>query len=93
MTGTSARLSSWARSVVVGTVLAYRRSMGEQPESAIAYRAACDAFIEAGGDPELASHEVPRIIGAASLEHSDWFWRPANERIEREERGRKGRGR
>jgi hypothetical protein len=41
-------------------------SMGEQPESAVAYRAARDAFIEAGGDPHLASHDVPRIIGAAS---------------------------
>ena len=86
MTDATARLSSWARSVVVDTVLAYRRSMGEQPESSVAYRAARDAFIGAGGDAELAPHEVPRIIGAASQEHSDWFWRPANERIAQEER-------
>ena len=71
---------------------AYRSSTGEQPESTVAYQAARDAFIAAGGDPDLASVEVPRIIGAASQEHSDWFWRPASERIAQEEQRRaKGR--
>ena len=92
MTNSTSRLSSWTCPIVVDTVLAYRSSMGEQPESTVAYRAARDAFIAAGGDPDLASIEVPRIIGAANQEHSDWFWRPANERIAREEQ-REARGR
>ena len=91
MTDTTARLSSWPRSVVVAAVLAYRTSMGEQPESTVAYRAARDAFIAAGGDPNLAFIEVPQLIGAAARDHSDWFWRPANERIAREEQ-RKAKG-
>ena len=66
--------------------------MGKQAEGVVAYRAARDAFIAAGGDPDLASVEVPRIIGAAARDHSDWFWRPANERIAREERARRARG-
>ena len=84
-------LSSWARPIVVATALAYRSTMGEQPESTVAYRAARDAFIVAGGDPDLAFIEVPRIIGAAARDHSDWFWRPANERIAQEERGWRAR--
>ena len=77
---------------MVDPVLAYRSSMGEQPESTVVDRAARDAFIAAGGDADLAFVEVPRIIGAATRDHSDWFWRPANERIAREEQ-RKARAR
>ena len=60
-------LSSWSRSVVVATVVVYRGSTGKQPEGVVAYRAARGAFIAAGGDPDLASVDVPRIIGARPL--------------------------
>ena len=52
MTEATTKLSSWTRPVVVATVLAYRGSMGEQPEATVTYRAARDAFIAAGGDPD-----------------------------------------
>ncbi len=92
MTATTVRLSSWSRPVVVATVLAYRNSMGEQPRATVADQAALKAFIAAGGDPALAAQDVPLIIAAATREHSDWFWRPANDRIAREERAWKARG-
>ena len=85
-------LSSWDRAVVVATVLAYRRSMGEQDRATVADKAAVAAFITAGGDPQLAAQDVPQIIAAATQEHSDWFWRPAKERLERQERAWKARG-
>ena len=73
-------------------MLAYRRALGEQPRAPVADRAARAAFIAAGGDPALAGQDVPRIIAAASAEHGDWFWRPARERIAREEAWWKARG-
>jgi hypothetical protein len=85
-------LSSWDRAVVVATACAYRQSMGEQPQATVADKAAHDAFIAAGGDPALAARDVPRIIGAVTREHSEWFWKPARERLEREERAWKARG-
>ena len=85
-------LSSWDRAVVVATVLAYRRSMGEQDRATVADKAAVAAFIAAGGDPQLAAEDVPAIIGAATQEHSHWFWRPARERLERQECAWKARG-
>ena len=85
-------LSSWSRPVVVATVLAYRASMGEQPRAAVADRDAEAAFLAAGGDPGLAKRDVPLIVSAAARDHPDWFWRPARERIAREERWWKTRG-
>jgi hypothetical protein len=85
-------LSSWDRAVVVATVLAYRRSMGEQNRATVADKAALAAFIAAGGDPQLAAQDVPAIIAAATREHSEWFWKLARERLERQERAWKARG-
>jgi hypothetical protein len=85
-------LSSWDRAVVLATVLAYRGSMGEQPHATVADKAAREAFVAAGGDPALAGQDVPRIIAAATRDHSEWFWRPARERIAREEHEWKARG-
>ena len=85
-------LSSWDRAVVVATACAYRQSMGEQPQATVADQAAHDAFIAAGGDLAFAAQDVPRIIGAITREHSEWFWEPARERLEREEREWKARG-
>jgi hypothetical protein len=85
-------LSSWDRAVVVATVLAYRRTMGEQDRATAADKAATAAFIAAGGDPAHAAEDVPQIIAAATQEHSDWFWRPARERLEQQERAWKARG-
>jgi hypothetical protein len=85
-------LSSWDRAVVVATVCAYRQSMGEQPRATVADKAATAAFIAAGGDPALAAQDVPQIIAAATRDHTDWFWRPARERLAREEREWKARG-
>jgi hypothetical protein len=85
-------LSSWSRPVVVATVCAYRRSMGEQPHAVVADKAALAAFIAAGGDLARAAQDVPQIIAAATQEHSDWFWRPARERLERQERAWRARG-
>jgi len=85
-------LSSWSRPVVVATVLAYRESMGSQPYAPVAHRAAHEAFIAAGGDPARAGQDVPMIIAAATQDHGEWFWRPANERLAREERAWKARG-
>lgn len=92
MTATTPLLSSWSRPVVVATVLAYRHSMGDQPYAHVADRAALHAFVAAGGDPAHAAQDVPQIIGAATRDHSDWFWRPACERIAREEREWRARG-
>jgi hypothetical protein len=58
----------------------------------VADKAARGAFIAAGGDPAQTAQDVPRIIGAATRDHSDWFWRPACERIAREEREWKAQG-
>ena len=85
-------LSSWSRPVVVATVLAYRRSMGEQDQAIVADKAAVAAFIAAGGDPQLAVKDVPAIVAAATQQYSEWFWRPAKERLERQERAWKARG-
>jgi hypothetical protein len=85
-------LSSWDRPVVVATTLAYRNSMGEQHRATVADKAAVAAFIAAGGDPARAAQDVPQIIGAATREHSEWFWRPAKERLERQERAWRARG-
>jgi hypothetical protein len=86
------QISSWSRPVVVATVCAYRRSMGEQDRAPIADKAAVAAFIAAGGDPARAAEDVPAIIAAATQEHGTWFWRPARERLERQERAWKARG-
>ncbi len=82
----------WPRTVVVAVVGAYRQSMGEQPWSTVADRAARGAFLAAGGDPERAAHDIPLILSTAARGHSAWFWRPARARIEREERWWKERG-
>jgi hypothetical protein len=66
--------------------------MGEQPHAAVADKAARKAFVAAGGDPALAARDVPKIIAAATREHSDWFWRPARERLAREEGEWRARG-
>ena len=87
-----APLSSWSRPVVVATVLAYRRSMGEQPRAPVADRAAEAAFLAAGGDPGLAARDVVLIVSAAARDHPDWFWRPSRERIAREGAAWKARG-
>ena len=94
MTGSTHRapLTSWSRPVVVATVLAYRCSMGEQPWAPVADRAARAAFLAAGSDPELAARDVVLVVSAAARDHPDWFWRPARERIAREERWWKARG-
>ena len=73
------RLSSWDRAVVVATVLAYRRSMGEQNRATVADKAAPAAFIAAGGDPQLAAEDVPAIIAAAPRNTATGFGdRPAS---------------
>ena len=87
-----APLTSWSRPVVVATVLAYRRSMGEQPRALVADHAARAAFLAAGGDPGQAARDVVLIVAAAARDHPDWFWLPARERIAREELWWKARG-
>jgi hypothetical protein len=66
--------------------------MGEWPRATVADKATCEAFVAAGDEPALAARDVPRIITAAISEHSDWFWRPADERLAREEREWRARG-
>ena len=85
-------LPPWPRAVVVAVVGAYRQSMGEQPWSTVADRAARAAFLAAGGDPERAAHDIPLILATAARGDSAWFWRPARARIERGERWWKERG-
>jgi hypothetical protein len=58
----------------------------------VADKAAREAFIAAGGDPALAGQDVPASIAAATREHSEWFWRPARERIARGEQEWRARG-
>ena len=77
--------------MTVAVVLAYRKAMADGGLDPEAYRAARDAFLAAGGDPERAPSEVPRIVSAAARDHGDWFWRPVRERIAREERWWKAR--
>ncbi len=57
-----------------------------------AYRAAADAFLAAGGDPEAAARDVPLIVSAVARDHPDWLYRPVRERIAREERWWKAQG-
>ena len=66
--------------------------LGEQPTAMVAYAAAEVAFLTASGDPALAGRDVALIVAAAARDHPDWFWRPARERIAREERWWKARG-
>ena len=80
-------LTSWSRPVAVATVLACRNAMGAQPRAMVAYAAVAGAaFLAAGGDPQRAKRDVPRIVAAAARDHGEWFWRPSRERIAREER-------
>ena len=60
-----APLTSWPRPVVVATVLAYRRSMGEQPRAPVADCAARAAFLAAGAGPDRAGGAV--VEGARRL--------------------------
>ena len=85
-------MPAWPPTVVTAVVQAYRHSMGEQPWTTVADRAAHTAFLVAGGDPERAPHDVACIVSAAACDHGAWFWRPARARIEREERWWKERG-
>lgn len=85
-------LSSWSRPLTVAVVVAYRNTMGATGEAKEAFGAARDAFLAAGGDPDLAARDVPLIVSAAARDHPDWFHRPARERIAREEAWWKARG-
>ena len=85
-------LTSWSRPVVAATVLAYRNSMGGQPKAMVAYAAAEAAFLAAGGDPTLVGRDVVLIVAAAARDRAGWLYRPARERIAREERWWRARG-
>ncbi len=79
-------LTRWSRDIVKATVLAYRRAKGEGLEEYAAQPLTRAAYLAAGGDPAEAGTAIPEMIGAAARDHSEWFWRPQNERLEREER-------
>ena len=85
-------LSSWARPVVMAVALAYRTVLGERGGAMEAYRAATAAFLAAGGDPEAGARDVVLIVAAVARDHPDWLYRPARERIAREEAWWKARG-
>jgi hypothetical protein len=89
---TRAPLTSWRRDVLRATVLAYRRAMGEGLTDWEAGPSVPAAFIAAGGQPELAPTQIPQMIAAAARDHGEWFWRPARERVAREERFWRSRG-
>jgi hypothetical protein len=85
-------LRTWRRDVVRATVLAYRKAMGEGLTDWQAGPGTLAAYLAAGGDPERAERDIPEMIAAAARDHGEWFWRPAQLRIEREERFWRRRG-
>ncbi len=67
--------------MVLAVAVAYWTVLQERGEAMEAHRAATDAFLAAGGDPE-----------AAARDHPDWLYQSARERIAREERWWRDRG-
>lgn len=94
MTGETHRtpIRSWPREMVRATVLAYRAALGDGGLGPEAFQAAREAFIAAGGEPDRAPHDIPLMVSAAARDHGEWFWRPARERVDREERFWRSRG-
>lgn len=88
---TRVSLKAWPRELVVATVLAYRKAMGDGLTDWEATPIVRAAYLAAGGDPEDKG-AVPEMVAAAARDHREWFWRPTRERIEREERDWKRRG-
>jgi hypothetical protein len=65
--------------------LAYRAAMGEGLMHGPAYQRAVAAYLRFGGTPDDASHDVPGVIASVVAQHGEWFWRPVQERLAREE--------
>ena len=50
------------------------------------------AYLAAGGDPERMATDIPEMVAAAARDHSEWFWRPARDRLDRQHRYMKSTG-
>ncbi len=85
-------LATWSRDMVRTVALAYRTAHAQALGDVEAWEAARAAYVAAGGSPGVAKHDVPKIITAVVSRHAEWFWRPVQARIEREERYWRGRG-
>ena len=85
-------LSNWPREVVRATVLAYRKAMGEGLSDWQATPRVRAAYLAAGGDPTRMATDIPEMIAAAVRDHSEWFWRPARDYLDRQHRYMKSIG-
>ena len=85
-------LSNWRREAVRATVLAYRKAMGEGLTDWQATPHVLAAYLAAGGDPERMATDIPEMVAAAARDHSEWFWRPARDRLDRQHRYMKAIG-
>jgi hypothetical protein len=85
-------LADWPRGMVVAVAQAYRTASGRGEHWQVCMNAAEAAYIASGGDPAHSWDVTKNILAVVRREHPDWFWRPARERIERQEAHWKGRG-
>lgn len=85
MRGPATTLTVWLRELVRATVLTYRSAKGEGLQETDCYRRARKTYVAASGTPESAPYEVMLMVAAAARDHPDWFWKPLEERLAREE--------
>lgn len=70
-------LTGWPRELLLPTVQAYRRAMGEGYRDGPARELATRAYLAAGGNPDQASRQVGEMVASVSAQHGAWFWGPA----------------
>ncbi len=68
------------------TVAAYRHAVGRGETQAACFAAAKAACVAAGGHPGTLGDAVMRMIVAASIKDSRWFYAPVGRRLHPEER-------
>lgn len=89
---TRAPLTRWPNAIVWAAVIACRHAMGNGLVHQRAMDLAYSAYMAAGGDPAEVDTAIPKMLGAAARDHGEWFWRPTERRLARDERWMKACG-
>ncbi|MBU8538263.1 hypothetical protein [Falsiroseomonas tokyonensis] len=84
-------VTTWPRELLLTTILAYRNAHGAGLPEGDCVTLAVNAYLGAGGNPDLAQRAPLQMIASISGRHPEWFWRPAHRRMEREARFWKAR--